>query len=229
MKKLIIFVTLLMILFLAWRAAFPAFAAQVRLTITVDDNGTLKAASSVVQIAETTYPTFGGIFGSGFEDGIHGETAFLDLGEGRNLVPLLGPGSWAWINFQTKWLFFPYSPNDKDYGSLAFARRMVATNLGKPRLLDVKAMPEFVTFRDRMNPKTIEKVDPLNLEASFGPGVRLVSVSLEITNDPFTKGIIVRQLPWLPAMIERLRPLTPHFDPKNPLADDIFRGNFARE
>jgi hypothetical protein len=42
----------------------------------------------------------------------------------------------------------------------------------------------------------VELVDPLNIATSFGSGVTLTRASVEITDDPVTKGIETR-LPWL--------------------------------
>jgi hypothetical protein len=53
-----------------------------------------------------------------------------------------------------------------------------------------------VRFRDPSDPTRVELVDPLDLAASFGPGVILKSAFAEITGDPITQGIEDR-LPWL--------------------------------
>ena len=49
--------------------------------------------------------------------------------------------------------------------------------------------PTLVRFRDISDPKTIEVVDPADLAASFGPNIRLKSVTVQITDDPVTTGI----------------------------------------
>jgi hypothetical protein len=53
-----------------------------------------------------------------------------------------------------------------------------------------------VQFRDPSDPTSVEPVDPLDLAASFEPGVTLKSAFVEITDDPITRGIEDR-LPWL--------------------------------
>jgi len=62
--------------------------------------------------------------------------------------------------------------------------------------LPFKDLPVLVRFRDPKVPTSVELVDPLNLAASFGSGVTLTRASVEITDDPVTKGIETR-LPWL--------------------------------
>jgi hypothetical protein len=56
-----------------------------------------------------------------------------------------------------------------------------------------------VRFGDMADPRTVAAVDPANLAASFGDGVALSRVSVEITTDPVTRGI-EKKLGWLPAV-----------------------------
>jgi hypothetical protein len=69
-------------------------------------------------------------------------------------------------------------------------------------------LPLLVRFRDISDPKTVEKVDPANLAASFGAGVKLTRATIEtvpsgywpfnlfgIGGSPVTRGIEAR-LPW---------------------------------
>lgn len=57
--------------------------------------------------------------------------------------------------------------------------------------------PMLVTFTDLADPKTVALVDPADLEASFGPGVRLKAVTLEVTDEPVTEGVVEGVLGWL--------------------------------
>jgi hypothetical protein len=54
-----------------------------------------------------------------------------------------------------------------------------------------------VTFGDINDPKTVMLVDPANLMATFGPGVGLKSVTLEITDEAVTAGQAETVLGWL--------------------------------
>ena len=60
--------------------------------------------------------------------------------------------------------------------------------------------PLLVTFGDINDPKTVEQVDPSNLEAAFGPGVSLKRITLEITDETVTEGSAERVLGWLKAI-----------------------------
>ncbi len=60
-----------------------------------------------------------------------------------------------------------------------------------------RVYPTLVTFTDITNPATLKEVDPANLAASFGPGVRLSRMILEVTDEPVTNGSIATILPCL--------------------------------
>jgi hypothetical protein len=49
-------------------------------------------------------------------------------------------------------------------------------------------VPMLVTFADVADPGSVMLVDPADLSASFGPGVRLKAVMLGITEEPVTEG-----------------------------------------
>ena len=57
--------------------------------------------------------------------------------------------------------------------------------------------PLLVTFGDIADPASVKLVDPEDLAASFGPGVRLKSVTLEVTDEAVTEGVVAQYLPWL--------------------------------
>jgi hypothetical protein len=59
------------------------------------------------------------------------------------------------------------------------------------------AYPMLVRFGDIADPKTVAKVDPDDLAASFGKGVTLRRITIERTKDQVTTGI-ERRLGWLP-------------------------------
>jgi hypothetical protein len=59
------------------------------------------------------------------------------------------------------------------------------------------ALPTTITFRDLSDPMSVELVDPRNISTAYGEGYSLTKVTIELTDDPPTKGI-VKLLPWLP-------------------------------
>jgi hypothetical protein len=69
------------------------------------------------------------------------------------------------------------------------------TGVSAPVALD--DLPVMVTFADPRRPDTVRLVDPGNLAATFGPGVALQSVTVEITRDGVDRDAALRALPWL--------------------------------
>ena len=63
-------------------------------------------------------------------------------------------------------------------------------------------LPLLVRFRDINDPKTVERVDPNDLAASFGPGAYLKRATIEMTRDPVTTGI-EKRLSWLSPLRSR--------------------------
>lgn len=81
-----------------------------------------------------------------------------------------------------------------------------------PAELDNMEIPALVRFRDERDPNTVEFVDPANLAASFGPGVNLRSVTVQITKEPISPPQIKARLPWLTlttGAIKRQTEITP--------------------
>ena len=75
---------------------------------------------------------------------------------------------------------------------------MQGDGLGQPPVPLPRAnWPLMVTFDDLADPKTVRRVDPDNLAATFGPGVELRAVTLEVTGDPVTEGRVESLLGWL--------------------------------
>ena len=56
--------------------------------------------------------------------------------------------------------------------------------------------PMLVRFADLSRPESVERVDPDDLASTFGPGVSLRSITIQITGEPVTSGI-KQMLPWL--------------------------------
>ncbi len=88
--------------------------------------------------------------------------------------------------------------------------------------------PILVTFDDITKPETVRQVDPKNLAAVFGEGVRLKAVKLEITEEAVTEGRVEGVLGWLGPYPE------PHLIPGDgrssaaPFGMTVSHGDFIR-
>jgi hypothetical protein len=81
--------------------------------------------------------------------------------------------------------------------------------LRQTRELSREQYPLLVTFADVKDPASVRRVDPADLGATFGPGYRLNSITMTITDEPVTKGKVEEVLGWLSSFPERkLSPAT---------------------
>ena len=114
---------------------------------------------------------------------LQGEAVVVEVAPGRYLFALLNGMPYPFR------VFFP------DEAPVDVANRV--ETLRDSRKLSPKNYPFMVTFDDVTDPTTVRQVDPLNLAASFGPGVALTSVTLEMTDEPRTSGKLKAVLGWI--------------------------------
>lgn len=155
-----------------------------RLTLVVNTPAGPKAASSVVACEATR--RYGALWlpeARGMGDGraCQGEAVVLEVAPGRYLFALLGDPSAFRV-------FFPGASKEKVVAKLV--------KLRETREVPRRFYPVLVTFGDVSDPKTVMQVDPQDLAASFGPGVSLSAVTLEITEAPVTEGVVEGVLGW---------------------------------
>lgn|GEM_PF-2498562 len=102
--------------------------------------------------------------------------------------------------------------------------RLRRTGAGKPLPLPSEALPLLVTLNNIADPSTVTVVDPDNLAATFGPGVTLLSVTVELTEEPMTEGIIrtlVLDSPGYKALSPIWQDIAP--ETKNLLTPDLWK------
>jgi hypothetical protein len=208
LKSILVFFALLIAVPVLWLASAFAYESwhtythRFRLTIEVDDRGVSKSASSVIQISVTEKPHWvpqtGGVYTS-----VRGEAVFLDLGDGRNVIALLGRG--------------PFGERDiYNLAALAFGRDRPFWHREAPSWrgrAELPLIPTLVTFRDLKDPESARVLQPREFERVFGPGVRFKSASIEMVSagfgpfrafgwprslagEPVTRGIEAKLLWW---------------------------------
>jgi hypothetical protein len=118
-----------------------------------------------------------------------GEATIVDLGERGMLFALIGEGTKQIAAYA---LHEELGVRRADYETL-FPKIM--------RFRGVREVPRdhhplLVTFTDISDPKTVQKVEPGNLAATFGPGVALGKITLEITEEDMTNGEVRKMIDW---------------------------------
>jgi hypothetical protein len=184
-----------------WKINYPTYAWNQKLTVTVSTPRGEVSGSSVVAISWAGNFFSRGWGGAPFHLTLRGDATTVDLGGGQFLFALLGyhrseethcTGLVALKLLRQK---LPLQSDDDYWAPDTFKRVQAARGRG-PITLPQQLYPHFLRFRDTNDPTTAELIDPDNLAKSFGPGVRLVSVTIEITDEPVTRGIR-KVLPWL--------------------------------
>ena len=127
---------------------------------------------------------------------VSGEAVAVDLPDGRTLFALLRTN--AHFEDMVGLSMTALDPGfTSQYDVVGTAKRFEAMDgNGREALVDPANYPMLVTFRDIDDPASVELVDPDNLAASFGEGVKLKRITVQITDDSVTTGI-EKRLGWL--------------------------------
>ncbi len=165
-----------------WWYVFPSYSWHQKMTVEVDVDGQVYAGSSVVEMHVSGNPETGWTRAVR-SYGLRGEAVVVELPNDRYLFALL-----TYNVFLTGKVF-----HDLVGGVWSEPEKGWASRIGdveELRAMDPQDYPLLVTFTDVTDPKTVQKVDPENLAAKFGPGVSLKRITLEITHEPVTEGKI---------------------------------------
>lgn len=167
-----------------WKQEFPSGSWRYRITVDVETPEGLKTGSVVRETQSSVGIRIGDSGGGGA--GTIGEAIVVDLGKRGCLIGTLPEGdelSKVIGNYP------PATPEGIKYYS----------NLkeGKASLMQKGLLPHFVTFKNMNDPMTVENVDGRDLSKTFGDGVKLKDITLEVTTEPITWGNINIYLPWL--------------------------------
>ncbi len=200
MRILLILALLIGSVFAAWKVIYPSVTVRYRLTLEAEVDGKPVTGSGVIEATYAKQPRVSPEAGS-MTESVRGEAVALDLGERGILFAILKAGGDA--NYRPEAIvlygFGPgYHQTSDRWGWIRSRRGKADIPLDKVWML--------VRFRDISDPKSIEQVDPNDLEKSFGPGVKLTRATIEITNDPVTTGI-EKKLPWWNGPFPWLKPL----------------------
>ena len=186
---------------------------RYRLTVEVDTPEGLRSGSSVIEV-ETRVNSANSIPNpDGLTRRARGEAVAVELPDGQVLFALLRSEDnvdWA------KSITFTLAPEGSGESGDPFQERFdnmlamggaieLPETLGdyNRNLTRTSGRPMLVTFRDPADPTSVERVDPDDLAASFGEGVSLKRITVEMTDDPVTRGIEER-LGWLAGHIGTL-------------------------
>jgi hypothetical protein len=173
---------------------------RYKLTLSLDTPDGVKTGFNVVEVNyfEVSIPA------RGVAHKISGQGIYIDLGPGRR--PLIALLTSARRQDQAakdiRW--------DEDVPTRIFVRQCLGLGANYDRIdaataingcttpfeISPSDLPDLVTFDDVNDPNSVRMVEPDHLNASLGPGVSWLSMTLEATDEPLSKGID-KKLPWL--------------------------------
>lgn len=209
-----------------------------KVTVEVETPDGLKTASSV-QAIELIHTWAGLPEMKGASTYFKGEAVVMEVLPGRFLFALLSSER---RSDQRLSLFYNNELDDLyrrelglkagEYKHNTVQEKMALTLKTKGRSM---AMPSYyypllVTFKDINDPSSVQKVEPDNLSAVFGSGVKLKRITYEIVDEPVTKGQVLTALSWIKTHLGRLdgnRYGT--IDSKNSFANSLSAGAFLTE
>ena len=202
---------------------------RFKMTVDVETPEGLKTGSSVYEV-ETTGSRDLVAGGKGSRFMFRGEAVAVDLPDGRTLFALLSTLAMSGLDVLPVSSMVAMDPNF-DYDWMASTKR-IASGDGIKSSAEVPAgyYPLLVTFTDIDDPSSVQRVDPANLAASFGLGIRLKRITVEVTDDDVTTGI-EKRLQWLPKHRGTLKRNPPRHldDPSDPDLLTIDVGPFSTE
>ncbi|KRR02605.1 hypothetical protein [Bradyrhizobium valentinum] len=191
MKRLAIALGIIALVVVLYKLKYPTYSYRYRMTVNVEVDGQLRSGSSVIEVSVSKQPVFlPGV--NPLEYAERGEAAFVDLGNGRNIVALLASGPFAEGHAYPAFLVPKHFKmnlfDDHQLASLSELR-------GKWEL-EPDNLPTLVTFASSTDPATVKLISVDQIEQTFGPGVRWRGVTIEMTTDAITAAIEAR-LPWV--------------------------------
>ncbi len=184
---------------LAYRYTHVSGTWRYRLTVTIETPEGLVSGSSVHEVSnsasrkKTNWP-------GGNRADFKGEAVIVDLGKRGRLFAILED--------DPEYLFYRAFPvsGAATYEGIKYFNSL---KVGEVAALPINAYPSMVTFKDLKIPSSIQPVLVLiqnrfkreitfdDVEKVFGEGVKIKSVTAEMTNNEVTWGI-EKWLPWVP-------------------------------
>ena len=207
--------------------AFPTYSWHQKMTIEVEADGQVFSGSSVVRVSWRKNDPLGAANGATWLSGIRGESAFVEVPERGVLFGLLsnsGNGAALTADLPTRLMT---GRKGLARGEAEFSA--VEAAVGKTWPVPLSLYPFLVTFGDINNPKTVQNVEPDNLAATFGPGVSLKRITLEITDEPVTEGKVESVLGWLNSVNRLVEPKPGALLKDTPVEHRLYHLDFMRK
>ena len=231
-----IFVLILMSLTLSLAGCSDTYQWNEKLRLEVETPTGVKAASSV-QSVQKIHTYWGLPEMIGVRTKFRGEAVVMEVRPGRYLFALFSSKLSRSRRFG---LFYQHGLDEVYQRELGVQKgvhkhdeikdRYELTMRLKGRAVTIpqKYYPLLVTFKDINDPASVGLVDPDNLAETFGPNIELKRITIEITDEPVTRGEVEKVLGWF-YNVDRIVPksqVTSYYTRKKPIPS---KGDFIKE
>ncbi len=184
LKRLVVMITLTLSCLIA--ACAPSMTQRIKVTVTVEDIGTLYTGTAVQQWTCLGDVHIGDKFiGTGGCD-LKAEAIPIKIGEKGWVFMLLSGNQSEGVSLIQA---------DNYPGAIQAGRSKIDPSM--PWSVPFDRAPIFVRVKDLNDRLSIEQVNPQAFDRSFGKGVVLASIKCEVTNEQLTRGKVRMLLPWL--------------------------------
>jgi hypothetical protein len=176
-------------------AGGPDATLRYRMTVEVETPEGLRKGSTVRELRFTEAGNHPSTGESRAQIDIVGEALAVDLPNGRTLFALL-TGADGDVDYAKRIADRSGIWSEGKSLTIGPVVELWPTAPTAPKLAHTSPLPMFVTFRDVTDPTSVFEVEPSKLVATFGTGYRLKSVTVQVTDQPVTRGIRQRLI-WL--------------------------------
>jgi hypothetical protein len=169
-----------------------------KLTVTVSTPTCEVSGSSVSAVSYTFRDDWGGFLRLGdarmYRGSLRGEATVVEVAPNKYLFALLDEKTQE-LAFQT---FFPLDPKfEGGWNQPSKEKTKILKSQQGSRIVPEDYYPMLVTFTDINNPKSVKEVKLDKLAEVFGTGYALKSITLEITGEAVTDGVVQKVVSWI--------------------------------
>lgn len=162
-----------------------------------------------------------------------GEAVVVDLGQRGKLFALMSGYKWGPDHANS--IIYDVFPSGKG-GTTMEGIEFYKNLKSGPRVLTLEQYPRLVAFRDITDPKSVMpvlevaisddrprqySVEADHSEELFGRGVRIKEITMEMTDEPITLGVIDTVLPKFDVEFQEWRRKLPHGDARRVMKPDF--------
>jgi hypothetical protein len=200
MKKVFLIITsIIVLIYGGYKTLFPSAHWNQKLTIYFETPNGPVVVKNVVRVDLWYTPVFAGAGGNFVS--VKGEALTADLGDRKVVFALLNRQNWLLRQTMFRYgivVSEPYARN---------ARKLKSQT--EPLVVPPELYPVLVSFMDVNDPKYVELINDNTITEIFGDGYEIIKMTVQVTHEPITAGIIEEYLPWWHSLTVQIGGLSP--------------------